>query len=109
MVVLISGISLAGYTALHVVGTRYGAPLLGLLGGLVSSTATTLLYAKHGKSDQAMTYLVASVIAIASIVVVVRLFVISASSLMARCPVCCRCFRAASGLALPSRCITGAR
>jgi len=45
MVVLISGISLAGYAALHVVGTRYGAPLLGFLGGMVSSTATTLIYA----------------------------------------------------------------
>jgi len=77
MVVLISGISLAGYTALHVVGTRYGAPLLGFLGGLVSSTATTLLYAKNSKSDPAMAHLAASVIVIASLVVLLRLFVIS--------------------------------
>ena len=62
MVVLISGISLAGYTALHLVGTRYGAPLLGFLGGLVSSTATTLIYAKHGKSNPAMLNLAAAVI-----------------------------------------------
>jgi uncharacterized membrane protein (DUF4010 family) len=78
MVVLISGISLAGYTALHLVGTRYGAPLLGFLGGLVSSTATTLIYAKHGKSNQAMSYLAASVIVIASMVVLLRLLVVSA-------------------------------
>ncbi|MDD5300542.1 MAG: MgtC/SapB family protein [Gallionella sp.] len=78
MVVLISGISLAGYAALHVVGTRYGAPLLGFLGGLVSSTATTLIYAKHGKSNPAMSNLAASVIVIASMVVVVRLMVLSA-------------------------------
>ena len=78
MVVLISGISLAGYTALHVVGTRYGAPLLGFLGGLVSSTATTLIYAKHSKSNQAMSYLAASVIVIASMVVLLRLMVVSA-------------------------------
>jgi uncharacterized membrane protein (DUF4010 family) len=78
MVVLISGISLAGYTALHVVGTRYGAPLLGFLGGLVSSTATTLIYAKHSKSNQTMSYLAASVIVIASMVVLLRLLVVSA-------------------------------
>jgi len=78
MVVLISGISLAGYTALHTVGTRYGAPLLGFLGGLVSSTATTMIYAKHSKSNQAMSYLAASVIVIASMVVLLRLLVVSA-------------------------------
>jgi uncharacterized membrane protein (DUF4010 family) len=77
MVVLISGISLAGYTALHVVGTRYGAPLLGFLGGLVSSTATTLLYAKNSKNNPTMAHLAASVIVIASMMVLLRLFVIS--------------------------------
>ncbi|MDD5385093.1 MAG: MgtC/SapB family protein [Gallionella sp.] len=78
MVVLISGISLTGYAALHAVGTRYGAPMLGFLGGLVSSTATTLIYAKHGKSNQAMLNLAASVIVIASMVVLLRLLVVSA-------------------------------
>ncbi len=78
MVVLISGISLAGYTALHLVGTRYGAPLLGFLGGLVSSTATTLLYAKNSKSNQTLAHLAASVIVIAGMMVLLRLLVISA-------------------------------
>jgi len=78
MVVLISGISLTGYAALHVVGTRYGAPLLGFLGGLASSTATTLIYAKHGKSNQAMLNLSASVIVIASMVLPLRLLAVSA-------------------------------
>lgn len=77
MVVLISGISLAGYAALQVVGTRYGAPLLGFLGGLVSSTATTMIYAKHGKSNPVMSNLAASVIVIASMVVLIRLMVVS--------------------------------
>jgi uncharacterized membrane protein (DUF4010 family) len=77
MVVLISGISLAGYAALHVVGTRYGAPLLGIFGGLSSSTATTLIYAKHGKSNQSMLNLAAVVIVIASVVVLLRLLVVS--------------------------------
>lgn len=77
MVVLISGISLVGYAALHTVGTRYGAPLLGFLGGLVSSTATTMIYAKHGKSNRAMLNLAASVIVIAGMVVLLRLMVVS--------------------------------
>ncbi|MBI3221719.1 MAG: MgtC/SapB family protein [Nitrosomonadales bacterium] len=78
MVVLISGVSLAGYAALHVVGTRYGAPLLGIFGGLTSSTATTLIYAKHGKSNQAMLNLAASVIVIASMILPLRLLAVSA-------------------------------
>lgn len=77
MVVLISGLSLAGYAALQVIGTRYGAPLLGFFGGLVSSTATTMIYAKHGKSNQAMLNLAASIIVIASTVVLLRLLVVS--------------------------------
>jgi uncharacterized membrane protein (DUF4010 family) len=77
MVVLISGISLAGYVALRVVGQRYGAPLLGFFGGLVSSTATTLVYARHGKNI-AMLNLAVVVITIANLVVLVRLAVLSA-------------------------------
>ncbi|MDD2775092.1 MAG: MgtC/SapB family protein [Gallionella sp.] len=78
MVVLISGISLAGYAALHIIGTRYGAPLLGVLGGLASSTATTLIYAKHSKTNPPMTALAGMVIMVASMVVLVRLMVVSA-------------------------------
>ncbi len=78
MVVLISGISLAGYAALLVAGTRYGALFLGVFGGLASSTATTMIYAKHSKTGQAMLNLAASVIVIASLVVLVRLMVVSA-------------------------------
>jgi len=79
MVVLISGISLAGYAALHVVGTRYGAPLLGFFGGLVSSTATTLLYARNSRNNPAMSQIAASVIVIASMVVLLRLMVLSSA------------------------------
>lgn len=77
MVILISGLSLAGYAALQLVGSRYGAPLLGFFGGLVSSTATTMIYAKHGKQDSATESLASLVIVIASMVVLVRLIVVS--------------------------------
>ncbi|MEX0637285.1 MAG: MgtC/SapB family protein, partial [Burkholderiales bacterium] len=43
MVVLISGIGLASYVALRLAGERAGVLLAGALGGLVSSTATTVL------------------------------------------------------------------
>lgn len=79
MVVLISGVSLAGYAALQIVGTRYGVLLLGFFGGLVSSTATTLIYAKHGKSNPVMEQLATTVIIIASVVVLIRLLLISSA------------------------------
>ena len=78
MVVLISGLSLAGYVALHWTSQRYGAPLLGLLGGLVSSTATTLVYARHGKISEVMARVSAVVILLSSQVVLMRLTVLSA-------------------------------
>ncbi len=77
MVVLISGISLAGYAALHVAGTRFGALFLGVFGGMASSTATTLIYSKHSKDNPSISYLAASVIVIASMVVLVRLMMVS--------------------------------
>ena len=77
MVVLISGVSLAGYVALRMVGERYSVPLLGVFGGLVSSTATTMVYARHAKSGPGMVRLAAVVILIANLVVLVRLVVLS--------------------------------
>ncbi len=74
MVVLISGLSLAGYIALRIVGQRYGAPILGFLGGLMSSTATSMVYARHGKNE-GMVQLAVIVILIANLVVIVRLAV----------------------------------
>jgi len=46
MVVLIAGLSFAGYIAMKAVGTERGILLTGLLGGLASSTATTLPFAR---------------------------------------------------------------
>jgi uncharacterized membrane protein (DUF4010 family) len=78
MVVLIAGLSLAGYVALHLVKHRYGAPLLGVFGGMVSSTATSLVYARFYKNNAHMLRLSAVVILIANLVVLVRLSVESA-------------------------------
>lgn len=79
MVVLIAaGASLAGYVALRLVGQRYGAVLLGLLGGLVSSTATTLAYARHSKDSEGLAQLAVVVILLANLTVLIRLAVVSA-------------------------------
>jgi uncharacterized membrane protein (DUF4010 family) len=78
MVVLISGVSLAGYIALRLVGQRYGTALLGSFGGLVSSTATTLVYARRSKYNQNIIPTATVIILIANLVVLIRLSVLSA-------------------------------
>ena len=77
MVVLISGVSLAGYVALHLIGQQHGA-VLGLFGGLVSSTATTLVYARRSIESQDFTQLAVVVILIANLTVLIRLAIVSA-------------------------------
>lgn len=77
MVVLISGLGLAGYLAMRTVGDRFGAPLLGLLGGLVSSTATTLVYARHARQTPSMALTSTVVILTANLVLSVRLAAIA--------------------------------
>ena len=78
MVVLISGVSLAGYAALRLVGARYGATVIGFLGGLVSSTATTLVFARNARSDADLARTAAVVILLANLMVMIRLCVVSA-------------------------------
>lgn len=72
MIVLISGVSLAGYAALRLVGARYGAPLIGVLGGLVSSTATTMVFARHARENPAMASTATLVILLANLIMIVR-------------------------------------
>ncbi len=49
MVVLISGVSLAGYVAWRLTWVRQGLLLTGVLGGVASSTATTLAFARQAR------------------------------------------------------------
>jgi len=77
MVVLISGVSLAGYAALQLVGARYGAAFVGVFGGLASSTATTLVYARNARSEPTMASMAALVIILANLVMVVRVGIIA--------------------------------
>ncbi|HEY9024183.1 MAG TPA: MgtC/SapB family protein, partial [Burkholderiaceae bacterium] len=80
MVVLIVAVSLGGYVAYKVIGARAGTLLAGVVGGLVSSTATTLSFARrtHAGSEQAdapAIALAAQVIVVASTVALPRLIV----------------------------------
>ena len=75
MVVLIVGINLVGFIAFRLVGTRAGGWLAGLLGGLVSSTATTISYAGMSKRKPDLGPVAALVILVASAVVYGRVLV----------------------------------
>ncbi len=75
MVVLIVGLGLGGYIAYKFFGENAGVLLGGILGGAVSSTATTVTYSRRAKQEPAMSGLAATVIIIASSVVWIRLII----------------------------------
>lgn len=51
LVILISGLSLVGYVAVRWLGTARGTAITGLTGGLVSSTAVSLGFARQSRTD----------------------------------------------------------
>lgn len=78
MVVLISGLSLAGYAVLRIAGQRHGTLLTGLFGGIASSTATTLAFSRHGRDTPQLAGMAGLVILLANWVVLIRLSVLVA-------------------------------
>jgi uncharacterized membrane protein (DUF4010 family) len=80
MVVLITGISLAGYVLYKLFGSRLGAAAGGVLGGLISSTATTVSYARRSRGSAEATGLAGVVILLASTVVFARVLVLVAAT-----------------------------
>jgi uncharacterized membrane protein (DUF4010 family) len=78
MVVLTSGLSLAGYATLRLAPQSSAVPLLGLLGGMVSSTATTLVFARQVRDDAQHAPGAAVIITIANLIVLVRIAVLAA-------------------------------
>ncbi len=77
MVVLISGLALTGYMALRLIGARHGAALLGIFGGLASSTATTMMFSRHAAKHENLVNLSATVILIANVMVMLRIGVVA--------------------------------
>jgi uncharacterized membrane protein (DUF4010 family) len=79
MVVLISALSFAGYLAVKYVGPRWGLIVTGLMGGLASSTATSVTMARLGRSNEAVRPAAATAAVASSTVVYVRLLIVSAA------------------------------
>ena len=75
MVVLIVGISVVGYFIYKFVDTKTGIISNGVLGGLISSTATTVSYARKTKDTKSIDKLAALTITIASAIALVRVLV----------------------------------
>ena len=75
MVVLIVGISLAGYVAFRLFGAKLGMLAAGILGGLISSTATTISYARRTREHPERSQAAALIVALASTVVFARVLI----------------------------------
>ena len=75
MVVLIVGISLGGYVIYKLFGARTGALLGAVLGGMISSTATTVSFARLSRTAGQTTGLAAFAILTASTVVFARVLI----------------------------------
>ncbi|MEN8376640.1 MAG: MgtC/SapB family protein [Gemmatimonadota bacterium] len=72
MVVLIVGISLAGYVAYRFLGDRVGTLAAGAIGGLISSTAATVGFARHSTENPGWAVPAAVMVVIASTVTFAR-------------------------------------
>lgn len=86
MVVLITGISLASFSVQKVVGPRNGSLLAGILGGLISSTATTVTLARLSNRVQNSEILIPSIIiasTAASIRILIEVFIVAPSAFAA--------------------------
>jgi uncharacterized membrane protein (DUF4010 family) len=75
LVVLIVGISLGGYIGYRLLGQKAGALLGGVLGGVISSTATTVSYARRTRDQKDVSPLAAVVVMIATAIVLIRVMV----------------------------------
>ena len=78
LVILISSLSLVGYVLTRMLGPARGVALTGLAGGLVSSTAVTLSFAKQGRDRPQMANALACGTLLAWAVMFVRVLVLVA-------------------------------
>lgn len=73
LVLLIAGVSYVGYFAMRLVGTRVGLLVSALLGGLTSSTAVTVSFARMARHSEASAALLGAGIALAAATMAIRL------------------------------------
>jgi len=77
MVVLISGLSFIGYVTIKLIGPRLGALLTGIFGGLASSTAVTLNFARLSRHAPDIAPALAGGTAVAAAMMFLRVIVVS--------------------------------
>lgn len=75
MVVLIAGLSFAGYAAIRILGTERGLGLTGILGGLASSTAVTLSLSGRAKQEPRLVDSFSMAIVLASSIMFLRVLI----------------------------------
>lgn len=78
MVVLIAGLSFAGYVAMRLLGTHRGVLVSAAVGGLVSSTAVTIAFSNRTKDNPELAPVAAGAIAISSMIMICRVAVLVA-------------------------------
>lgn len=78
MVVVVVAVSLSGYAALRLLGERRAVAIVGILGGIVSSTMTTVVFARHLRRGSASLAVASLVILTANLVVLIRLTFLTA-------------------------------
>lgn len=77
MVVLVSGLGFLGYVAVRAFGENRGLAVTGLLGGLASSTATTLAMSRQSRARPEAGLVCAVAVALACTVMLVRVAVLA--------------------------------
>ncbi|MDZ7344986.1 MAG: MgtC/SapB family protein, partial [candidate division KSB1 bacterium] len=75
LVILVSGISFAGYVLVKIIGPKRSAPLIGLLGGLASSTAVTASFSQQSKQNAELSRVLAFGAVLASTTMLPRLVI----------------------------------
>lgn len=75
MVVLISGLGFAGYIAIRMIGAHVGILLMGFLGGLASSTASTLAFSRRSRETPNLSGDYAVAVSAACTVMLIRVLV----------------------------------
>jgi len=78
MVVLISGLGFSGYIAMRLFGTRAGLLVTSLLGGLASSTASTLAFSRRSREEPGLSLDYAFAVVAACTVMLPRVVIVVA-------------------------------
>jgi uncharacterized membrane protein (DUF4010 family) len=76
MVVLVSGIGFSGYVLMKVLGPTRGINMTGILGGLASSTATTISFSSASRKNPTMSNHYARAVVLASTMMIPRVLLL---------------------------------